>query len=466
MSSTLRHLGSMRVLAVVAVLALLVAACAGGSVSKNFDEVSSNLGGNDGAEAPRRTQAPATTAAPAAPGNDGEAITDASDELGSGGVQPVFQPTDFGRDIIYTAQLTVAVSDVAAAGAEATRVMSQFDAFLFGQDTEGLPEPRSVLIFKVAPEDFQAALAALGSIGEVRTQTVNADDVTERVVDLESQISTLETSVERLQEFLANATEIESIAQIEGQLVERETRLERLRGELRTLRDRVALATITLTITESFAQPSVRLLTSAYVGDDAGLSCPGSEELTIDEGEEVNLCFEVRNNGDTVLADFTLEDSVLELVLGDLTVVDGDPAEPLQPGQAFLLTTTLEPDRRVRTQTTVTAVPVNEDGTPIEARKLSTTGAVTVRVDEPEGMPGFDDGLRVATNVLEWIGGVIVIVAGLAVPFLWVIPLAALWWWWRRRRRRAGTEGPPPPSPVDPDTPPAASNAAASATPE
>jgi hypothetical protein len=324
-----------------------------------------------------------------------------------------------------------------------------------------------VLIFKVAPEDFQAALGALGSIGEVRTQNVNADDVTERVVDLESQISTLETSVQRLQGFLENATDIASIAEIEGQLVERETRLERLRGELRTLRDRVALATITVTITESFAEPAVRLLTSAYVGDDAGLSCPGSEELTIDEGDEVNLCFEVRNNGDTVLADFTLEDSVLGLSLGDLTIVDGDPGGPLQPGQSFLLTTTLEPDRRVRTQTTVTAVPVNEDGTPIEARKVSTTGAVTVRVEEPDGMPGFDDGLRVATEVLQWIGGVIVIIAGLAVPFLWLIPLAALWWWWRRRRRRrAGTEGEPPPSLVDPDAPPPASEATAPATTE
>lgn len=54
-------------------------------------------------------------------------------------------------------------------------------------------------------------------------------------------------------------------------------------------------------------------------------------------------------------------------------------------------------------------------------------------------MPGFDDGVRVATAVLQWVGGVVVIAAGLAVPFLWLIPVLALLWWWRRRRKAAST---------------------------
>ena len=61
-----------------------------------------------------------------------------------------------------------------------------------------LPE----LTFKIAPESFQTALARLGDIGEVRTQNVTADDVTERVVDLQSRITTAEASVDRLRGFL------------------------------------------------------------------------------------------------------------------------------------------------------------------------------------------------------------------------------------------------------------------------
>ena len=452
-----KRYGSMpiRLLAIVATIALLFAACGGDDSGANFDEIGLEIGGSDGGEANR--DRPATTAAAAAttaaPG--GGDVADAREVLGTGGVEPLAQPADFGRDIIYTADLTIAVTDVAAAGQEATRIMGEFGGLLFGQQTEGLPNPRSVLIFKVQPEDFQAALAALGAIGEVRTQNVTADDVTDRVVDLESRRTTLETSIARLQGFLEDATDIKTIAQLEGQLVERETALEQIRGQLRTLQDRIALATITVTLTEAFADPNVRLITTAYVGDDAGAACPGSENLAIEEGQQFNLCFEIRNNGDTVLTDFTLRDSVLDLSIDDLTTIDGDPKGTLQPGQSMILATTADIARRTRTQTTVTAVPVNDDGTAIETRTVSSAGAVLVTIDEPDGLPGFDDGLRVATDVLQWLGGMIVIAAGLAVPFLWVIPLVGLWWWRRGVRRKRREEelaekfpGAPTPSPA------------------
>jgi hypothetical protein len=419
---------SWRWLAAILALAMLIAAC----------------GGDDdaGMELSARTDGP-----PAADGGDGgnggdrqgsEAVqAERRAVLGTGGVEPIAQPADLGRDIIYTADVVIAVADVAAAGQETTRIMARFNGLLFGQQTEGLPEPRSVLVFKVSPEDFQAALAALGGIGDVRSQTVSADDVTEIVVDLESRITTAETSVARLQGFLENATDIKTIAELEAQLVERETTLEQLRGQLRTLEDQVALATITVTLTEAFANPNLRIITSGYLGEDGGLACPGSQDLLIDEGQELNLCFEIRNNGDTTLTGFTFIDRVLEISIEDLTVIDGSPTGSLDPGQSLILATTIQPDRRVRTQTTVTAVPVNDDGSPIETRTVSQTESVVIAVEEPEGMPGFDDGVRVATAVLQWVGGVIVIAAGLAIPFLWLIPLLALLWWWRRRRKAA-----------------------------
>ena len=69
-----------------------------------------------------------------------------------------------------------------------------------------------LLTFKIAPEAFQTALARLGDIGDVRTQNVTADDVTERVVDLQSRITTAEASVDRLRGFLENAESVRTIA--------------------------------------------------------------------------------------------------------------------------------------------------------------------------------------------------------------------------------------------------------------
>ena len=120
------------------------------------------------------------------------------------------------------------------------------------------------------PGDFSTALERLAGVGKLVDQSISADDVTERVVDLESRISTAETSVARLRRLLEEAVDLEDVAQIEGELLDRETTLEVLRGQLRTLRDQVDLATITLTITQSpTVLPDTGIMAQAWVSDDA-----------------------------------------------------------------------------------------------------------------------------------------------------------------------------------------------------
>ena len=157
---------------------------------------------------------------------------------------------DIGRDIVFRATIGVEVADVAAAGREATQIVQSLGGIVFGQSTTVDPTPRTVLTFKLLPADFDDALERLAGVGDLVDQTISADDVTDRVVDLESRISTSEASVIRLRGFLENAGDVNIIADLERQLLDRETTLETLRGQLRTLRDQVSLATITVTITE------------------------------------------------------------------------------------------------------------------------------------------------------------------------------------------------------------------------
>ncbi|MGH3651293.1 MAG: DUF4349 domain-containing protein, partial [Acidimicrobiia bacterium] len=239
------------------VLALVIAACSGDS-DGSLEGVGVSSDGDE-----RGGGETATTVAAASEDVDvdegGAEAPSEDDDLGSGGITPVVLPSDFGRDIIYTADITVAVTDVGRAGEQATQAISSLGGFLFGQRTVGSPEPMSILTFKVQPESFQEALARLGEIGEVRSQTVSADDVTERVVDLESRINTSAASVQRLRALLSEATDIETIVELENELLERETELEALRGSLRTLQEQVALATIVLTLTEAQSRPAIEV---------------------------------------------------------------------------------------------------------------------------------------------------------------------------------------------------------------
>jgi hypothetical protein len=414
--------------AVLVALALLAAACTAQG-DRSVGEESADFGG-----------APATTIPADGPTQGEDASDDAAapgDSLGSGGVAPPLLQTaaDLGRDIIFTADMTVAVDDVAAASTEATQRIQALGGFLFGQQTSASPEPRSTLIFKVFPEDFQEALSRLGAIGDLRNQRVSADDVTERVVDIRSRITTAEASVERLRGFLENATDIEAIADLENQLLQRETQLETLRGQLRTLEDAVSLATITVTLVEDAMRPGVRVDVTAYSGaDDGGASCPGSGSLTVEQRTEVTVCFEIVNVGDTDLTGFTLRDPVLDVDADDLISVFGGLDSVLEPGESVVLAAHVTADRSRRTQTNVTALPVDEEGNVREGRSVANTATISITAVDPGGVPGFGEGLERSLDALVTLGQLIVYLIAALIPFFWV-PLG-IWWWLRRHGRK------------------------------
>jgi len=425
---------SLRAFALVLAILLVAAACSGGDSVETFGEISDSLGGEGGGDMTTGTTVAAGEEAPSeqdTSDSDGGETMD-EDRLGSGGVTPVALPTQIGRDIIFTAEMTVAVTDVAGAGEEATREIASLGGFLFGQHTTGSPDPTSVLTFKVQPEDFQAALGALGSIGEVRSQNVTANDVTERIVDLESRIATAAASVERLRALLAEATDIEAVVELESELLVRETELETLRGSLRTLQDQVALATIVLTLTEAASHPELTLAVTAYPAHDSGQSCPGEGDLQVETGAETTVCFEIANTGDTWLADFELRDPVLDIELTDLEVVFGDPGTALEPGDTILLAAEVVPDRDLRMRTTITAQPVDEEGETIPGRPASQTSTAFVNAVDPGGIASFSDGLEASWEVLVRIGQLLVLALGALLPFIWIPILAWFIWRWRR----------------------------------
>ena len=428
-----------RLVLVVAALAVLITACSGGDSVATFQEVASNLGG-DGDGGTNFSRSTATTAAEAGEATSQEEVdSGTSNELGEGGITPVALPTNIGRDIIFTAELVVAVDDVAAAGERAAAEIQRLGGFLFGQRSTGAPEPASILTFKIDPDQFQAALEALGEIGELRSQDVSASDVTERIVDLESRIATATASVDRLRALLSEATDVKAIVELEAELLKRETELETLRGSLRTLEDQVALATIVVRLTEAESRPDLAVTVSAYSAHDSGFSCPGGDGISVEIGAEATVCYELMNRGDTWLADFELRDPVLDVEIDDLIVVFGDLRARLEPGASVLLALETKPERDLRLQTTVTAQPVSEDGNPLSARAESRTVSTFISAVDPGGIPTFAEGVAASWDLLVNLGQGALLVFGALIPFLW-LPLAAFLAWRYLGRRRGPVE--------------------------
>ena len=231
------------------------------------------------------------------------------------------------------------------------------------------------------------------------------------------------------------ATDIKTIADLENQLLQRETQLETLRGQLRTLEDAVSLATITLTITENTVRPGVRVDVTAYPGaDDEGLACPGSPSLTVNQRTAVTVCFEIVNVGDTDLTSFTLRDPVIGVSDEDLIPVFGDMSQILEPGQSIVMAAQITADRSWRTQTNVTALPVDDDGTVREGRSVANVASMSISAVDPGGVPGFGEGLERSFELLILLAQLAVYLLAALLPFFW-IPLG-IWWLLRRRASR------------------------------
>ena len=159
------------------------------------------------------------------------------------------------RQIVSRGTINVRVDDLDAAMEEIQVLVDDVDGLVFAEETDLRDGAVTRITLKVPPTAFRAALASLADLGEVQTQTVSTDDVTEQVVDLDSRIATSEASVIRLRALLDRAERIQDITQIEGQLLERETELETLRGQRRTIEGQVALATVDVTLRAERTSP-------------------------------------------------------------------------------------------------------------------------------------------------------------------------------------------------------------------
>lgn len=445
--------------------ALLFAACGADDDSAGFSETSSgdaagSADGSTGDRAPELTASDDAPAATVAPVSD-EAMEDSDggdSELGSGGAAApsggALQPINIGRDIIFTAQISVEVEDVGTAGAEAQQAINEIGGLLFGQQTTTEGVSRTVLTFRVRPADFQEAVTRLGGIGELRDQTISSDDVTARVVDLESRIITAEASVERLRTFLESAVGLEDVARLEAQLLERETNLELLKGQLRTVADQVSLATITVTLTQRVPGPDISVVQTAYKGTNGGISCQGDTNISVDEGDGFTVCLEISNLGDTYLTDFAITDEGLGISGDDVMVDEGDLNGLLAPGDRILVHFDAEASSfSTGLATSVTAKVVNAEGEDLRVSRVGANGNGFLNVRENDALPGFGDSLEKGLDVLAGIIGLLVILTGLFLPFIWVPILLWLALRLLKRRREASYEAIPQVEPPAPEQP-------------
>jgi uncharacterized small protein (DUF1192 family) len=245
---------------VVLALALALLACSGSDDSLGDGSTGDAEAGVALDEGVSTTVAGEETAEAAMADGDGVAADGTSSDGAAPGVlteaaQVGGAPAD-GRQRTFTASLELDVERLDTAVAEAAGVVEGLGGFSATEDVDLGSARVATITYRVPAERFRRALEELGGLGELRQQDVQGDDVTGAVADLESRVTTLRTSVTRLQGFLGEATDVNQIASLEGELTRREAELASVEAQRRSLADQVALSTVTVAFDAARSDPA------------------------------------------------------------------------------------------------------------------------------------------------------------------------------------------------------------------
>jgi hypothetical protein len=99
---------------------------------------------------------------------------------------------------------------------------------------------------RVPATALTGVLADLEDLGDVASVSVTRSDVTADAVDLDARISSLRTSVARLQALMDDAASTEALLAAEKALADRQQQLESLQSRRALLADQVELSTLSV----------------------------------------------------------------------------------------------------------------------------------------------------------------------------------------------------------------------------
>ncbi|HEU4515377.1 MAG TPA: DUF4349 domain-containing protein [Nocardioidaceae bacterium] len=234
----------MRVIPVAAALALVTAVVAGCSGGSDGGMSADSAGVEaEGAVTSDRGGVPAP-AAGAPPGQR---------EAG-----PANRPFVQTRAVIRTGEISLVTKEMNRARDEIDRLLGTHGGYLASEDTfndrDGRPE-RSVLVLRVPEPSFATVMDELSGIGRTERADRSSEDVTTKVIDVDTRVATQEASLARLQRFLSQATNVEDMIRIESEIASRQAALESLKAQQKYLADQTSMSTVTVRLRTPAAPP-------------------------------------------------------------------------------------------------------------------------------------------------------------------------------------------------------------------
>ncbi|MGH3186858.1 MAG: DUF4349 domain-containing protein [Streptosporangiaceae bacterium] len=156
-------------------------------------------------------------------------------------------------DIVYTAQLTLRAGNVSSAAAEATQIADGVGGYVSSETTSADPghpsQATASVQLKIPAAAYSVTLSRLAqTLGTQLSLQQQAQDVTEQVADVNSQVTSDEAAIAQLRALLSHAGSVSQLLTVQNQINVEEASLESMQAQQRALDHETTYATVTVTI--------------------------------------------------------------------------------------------------------------------------------------------------------------------------------------------------------------------------
>lgn len=156
------------------------------------------------------------------------------------------------RMIIYNAQLTVTVKNIAAFQKEIEDTMKEYHGYMVQMtQNQGAEKKQATLTLRIPQQDFYTFINLIEKkAGSVDHKRITGEDVTKQYVDFQSRLKAKELVESRLTSFLKKATKTEDLLSISNQLGTVQEEIETIKGQMKYLKNQSDLSTININVLE------------------------------------------------------------------------------------------------------------------------------------------------------------------------------------------------------------------------
>jgi len=227
------------------------------------------------------TAQPNRPAPPQDRSKDVQEVAQAVGDIQNSGPAPQDQqpPQQLNRKIIRNGAMEFEVDRFDSAFAIVSKLANENNGYIGTTQSEKLPngKVKGSIIVRVPPDRLDTFVLQLRGIGDLKSQKLEAQDISKQYSDLESELKADRAMEERLLEIIKTGKgEIKDLLAAEKELAVWRGKIEKTMGEMKYYDNLVALSTLTITVYEKDIKTPAAITETETI--DAGVETPDVEK--------------------------------------------------------------------------------------------------------------------------------------------------------------------------------------------